>query len=68
MMHHGLPVVTREGPLEERPNHIGGYDEDLLREQLSANSKSFVLRRRGHGPRPSHAHSVVIVGCGGVGS
>jgi hypothetical protein len=64
---HGLPVMTEEGPTEEtyiRPNHIGGYDEDLIKEQLARNYSFFgdesMARVR--------AGSVVIVGCGGVGS
>lgn len=64
---HELPVMTEEGPPEEtyiRPNHIGGYDEALIKEQLARNYSFFgdesMARVR--------AGSVVIVGCGGVGS
>ena len=64
---HEFPVMTEEGPTEEtyiRPNYIGGYNEDLIKEQLARNYAFFgdesMTRVR--------AGSVVIVGCGGVGS
>ena len=62
---HGLPVATGEGPPEEiRPNHIGGYDEDLIKEQLARNYSFF----GDEGMARVRAGSVIIVGCGGVGS
>lgn len=63
---HELPA-TEEELAEEmyiRPNHIGGYDEDLIREQLARNYSFF----GDEGMARVRAGSVVIVGCGGVGS
>lgn len=65
---HELPVTTEADEEEEetfiRPNHIGGYNEDLVKEQLARNYSFFgdesMARVR--------AGSVVVVGCGGVGS
>ena len=61
------PATTEEGPTQEtyiRPNFIGGYNEDLIKEQLARNYSFFgdesMARVR--------AGSVVVVGCGGVGS
>lgn len=63
----GLPMITDEGPTEEtyiRPNYIGGYDEALIKEQLARNYSFFGEEGMAH----VRAGSVVIVGCGGVGS
>lgn len=60
----GLPD---EQPAEEtyiRPNHIGPYDEDLVKEQLARNYAFF----GDGGMARVRAGSVVVVGCGGVGS
>lgn len=63
---HELPVTTEADEEETfiRPNHIGGYNEDLIKEQLARNYSFFgdesMARVR--------AGSVVVVGCGGVGS
>ncbi|KIJ16407.1 hypothetical protein PAXINDRAFT_168540 [Paxillus involutus ATCC 200175] len=63
----GFPMADVEAPAEDmyiRANHIGGYDEDLIKEQLARNYAFFgdesMARVRGG--------SVVVVGCGGVGS
>ncbi|KAG9308348.1 hypothetical protein JVU11DRAFT_12114 [Chiua virens] len=66
---HRVPVIpeAEETGTEEtfiRPSHIGGYNEALIKEQLARNYAFFgdeaMARVR--------AGSVVIVGCGGVGS
>ena len=60
-------MITDEGPTEEtyiRPNYIGGYDEALIKEQLARNYSFFGEEGMAH----VRAGSVVIVGCGGVGS
>lgn len=64
---HRLPSTTEEESPQEtfiRPNHIGGYDEDLVKEQLARNYSFF----GDEGMARVRAGSVVVVGCGGVGS
>lgn len=64
---HGPPVMTEERPTEEtyiRSNRIGGYDEDLIKEQLARNYAFFGDEGMAH----IRAGTVVVVGCGGVGS
>lgn len=63
---HGLPVMTEEKTEETyiRSNRIGGYDEDLVKEQLARNYAFF----GDEGMARIRAGSVVVVGCGGVGS
>ncbi|KAF8558694.1 hypothetical protein OG21DRAFT_1089423 [Imleria badia] len=64
---HRLSVSTEEEPPQEtfiRPNHIGGYNEDLVKEQLARNYSFF----GDEGMARVRAGSVVVVGCGGVGS
>lgn len=59
--------MTEEGPTEKmyiRPDRIGGYDEDLIKQQLARNYSFFGEEGMAH----VRAGTVVIVGCGGVGS
>lgn len=62
-----LSVMTEDTPTNEtyiRPNHIGPYNEDLVKEQLARNYAFFGDEGMAH----VRAGSVVVVGCGGVGS
>ncbi|KAF9238916.1 hypothetical protein BU15DRAFT_88168 [Melanogaster broomeanus] len=63
-----LPMAD-EAPAEDsetyiRADRIGGYDEDLIKEQLARNYAFF----GDEGMARVRAGSVVVVGCGGVGS
>lgn len=65
---HELSMMTEERPGEEildtRPIRVGGYDEDLVKEQLARNYAFF----GDEGMTRIRTGSVVVVGCGGVGS
>lgn len=57
----GVPTPALKTPQEY---DFGGYDENLIREQLARNYAFFGEE----GMRKIREGSVVIVGCGGVGS
>ncbi|KIJ63561.1 hypothetical protein HYDPIDRAFT_175919 [Hydnomerulius pinastri MD-312] len=64
---HEFIPPNDEPPAEEtfiRANHIGAYDEDLIKEQLARNYAFF----GDEGMARVRAGTVVVVGCGGVGS